>query len=416
MDCQAINRDEWAEKYLHHRLDAAQMDEFETHVLGCARCARELELLQAVQTDLTERAHEIRGWTASKSHFFRWQVVVLAGIIIAVGTVSILVRWQKMQSASITAPPLPQANPSAGETVAKGHEANTAGDAAKTLESQTASPDGTELQVAHVKTPKQMEHLPTNSPSDKKYKLKNQPGAGQDGTQVESAAANEVSGTRQNTSPSGAEQDLGKVLDNAQNAPRESQQVTVANSQQGAETARAQPQLTTEQGVELYKMAAVVPPPYTFSGLASKGKLPNAHDKGKYSAGSTPSDTGRQLFQNAMAAYVDKRYGEAAGFLESAVQNEPKAADINFYLGACKLLLHHPQDSIAPLKRTAAAGNSPYLQSSHYYLSKAYLQEEKFEEAEGELRNAAAISGPLTTEAKSLLARTQALRAQLDKH
>src|SRR6266404_2941023 len=83
MDCQAINRDEWAEKYLHHRLDAAQMDEFETHVLGCARCARELELLQAVQTDLTERAHEIRGWTASKSHFFRWQVVVLAGIIIA---------------------------------------------------------------------------------------------------------------------------------------------------------------------------------------------------------------------------------------------------------------------------------------------------------------------------------------------
>jgi len=55
------------------------MDEFEPMCLD-AQCARELELLQAVQTDLTERAHEIRGWTAS-SHTFRWQVVVLAELL-----------------------------------------------------------------------------------------------------------------------------------------------------------------------------------------------------------------------------------------------------------------------------------------------------------------------------------------------
>jgi cytochrome c-type biogenesis protein CcmH/NrfG len=48
-------------------------------------------------------------------------------------------------------------------------------------------------------------------------------------------------------------------------------------------------------------------------------------------------------------------------------------------------------------------------------LAKAYLQQEKFEEAEGEFRDAATISGRLTSEAKSLLARTQAFRAQLDK-
>jgi tetratricopeptide (TPR) repeat protein len=192
-------------------------------------------------------------------------------------------------------------------------------------------------------------------------------------------------------------------------------QVATANSEPAVETAKAEAQLTTEQGVELYKLAAVVPPPYTFSGLVAKGKLPDAHDKGKYSSGSTPSDTGRQLFQNAMAGYVEGRYGEAVSFLESAVQKEPKAADVNFYLGVCKLLLGHPQESIAPLKQAVAAGNSPYLQSSHYYLAKAYLQQEKFEEAEGEFHDAATISGRLTSEAKSLLARTQAFRAQLDK-
>jgi hypothetical protein len=84
MDCQAINREDLAEKYLRHRLDEVQTDEFETHLLECPKCAHELELLQAVQTDLAERAHEIRGWTASKPGFFRWQIVVLAGIVIVV--------------------------------------------------------------------------------------------------------------------------------------------------------------------------------------------------------------------------------------------------------------------------------------------------------------------------------------------
>jgi len=391
MDCQAINREDLAEKYLHHRLDAAQMDEFETHLLECPMCTRDLELLQLVQADLVERAHEIRGWTPPKRHFFRWQIVVLAGIVIVVATASLVVRWQKMQTASVTAPPPPpQANPPITLTT-------------------TQAPDARNVEVAQANTPNPDTNLHNNGRSVKSSKSPRDISASigaapTSGLNVEGARArsSEVSVDGKNAS------------DNSLKAS-EQQQVATVNSQPAAGTAKAQAQLTTEQGVELYKMAAVLPPPYTFSGLVSKGKLPDAHRKGGYSQGDTPSDTGRQLFQNAMAAYVEGRYGEASSFLEGAVQNEPNAADINFYLGVCKLLLGHPLDSIAPLKKAAAAGNSQYLQSSHYYLGKAYLQQEEFEEAERELHNAATVSGRLTSEAKSLLARTQTFRAQLDK-
>jgi hypothetical protein len=417
MDCQAINREDLAEKYLGHRLDAAQMDEFETHLLECPKCARELELLQTVQADLTERAHEIRGWTAPKPNFFRWQIVVLAGIVIVVATASVVLRWQKTQTASTTSPPPPQTPPPVAPTKAQDSEkiaarkqaelgsphtasqaltSVAAGEQVKLEKPHTAAPDTQKAEVAKANTPAP-DGLPTNARSSIDFTLN-------------------PSQTARDNAPS-----IGPVPTSAADAPNNSvngaqnPQVATANSEPAVETAKAEAQLTTEQGVELYKLAAVVPPPYTFSGLVAKGKLPDAHDKGKYSSGSTPSDTGRQLFQNAMAGYVEGRYGEAVSFLESAVQKEPKAADVNFYLGVCKLLLGHPQESIAPLKQAVAAGNSPYLQSSHYYLAKAYLQQEKFEEAEGEFHDAATISGRLTSEAKSLLARTQAFRAQLDK-
>jgi TolA-binding protein len=391
MDCQAINREDLAEKYLGHRLDAAQMDEFETHLLECPMCARELELLQTVQADLTERAHEIRGWTAPKPHFFRWQIVVLAGIVIVVATASLVVKWQKIQTASVTTPPPPpQANPPVTPTTTQASGTNAAKDQEKLENPQAATPDEKRLLP------------PSKSPRNISPSIGAVPVSG-----VNVAAARTQSNQ---VSVEGKD-----APDTFVKPAQEPQQVASANSQPAVETAKAEAQLTTEQGVELYKMAAVVPPPYTFSGLVSKGKLPDSHRKGGYSQGDTPSDTGRQLFQNAMAGYVEGRYGEAVSFLESAVQKEPKAADVNFYLGVCKLLLGHPQESIAPLKQAVAAGNSPYLQASHYYLAKAYLQQEKFEEAEGEFHDAAAISGGLTSDAKSLLARTQTFRAQLDK-
>lgn len=167
-------------------------------------------------------------------------------------------------------------------------------------------------------------------------------------------------------------------------------QETATNSKAAFDTAAAQAKLTSEQGAELLRIGMVAPP-YTFSGIS-----------------------GVVMFQNAMNFYVDEHYVEAAGYLEKAQSLEPKAADISFYLGICRLLQGHPQDSIGPLKN-AAAGNRVYLQPSHYYLAKAYAQSKRFAEAKNEFREAIAVPGRLTADARALLARLQAVRAQIEK-
>jgi tetratricopeptide (TPR) repeat protein len=159
----------------------------------------------------------------------------------------------------------------------------------------------------------------------------------------------------------------------------------------------------------------VEPPAYTFSGIVPKGKLPKDDKRGSFSKDRESPGAGRALFQEGMSEYVEGHYAEATGYLESAVQLEPKAADINFYLGICKLLQGHPEESIVPLKNAAAAGPSIYLQPSHYYLAKAYVQSNKFAEAEDEFRKAIAAPGRLTSDAKGLLARLQTLRGQIEK-
>ncbi len=415
MDCQAINREELAEKYVHHRLDAAQVDEFETHLLECPMCARELELLQAMQTDLAERAHEIRGWTASKPHFFRWQVAVLAGIVVVVATASLAVRWQRMQSASVTAPPPPHANLPIGETMAKEHEANPAGEPVKPEGPQTLSPNR-EKQVAQANSPTQIQNLTINPHDHAELKRENPSTAGQGGPPVKPAGANGVNSTAQNASSSAVKVDGGEQADQSVNAVRDQQQVSAVIAQPAAGTAKTQVQLTAEQGVELYRVGAVEAPPFTFAGFAAHAKPPKGGRSSTYSGKAGAADSGRVLFHDGMNAYIDARYHDASGYLRSALKYEPSAADVNFYLGVCRILDGHPAESIPALKIAIAAGNSPYLQSAHYYLGKAYVQEMNLEGAEMEFREATGLPGQLSTDAKAMLARVVALREQIEKN
>jgi hypothetical protein len=392
MDCQAIDREDLAEKYLGHRMDAAQMDEFETHLLECPKCARELELLQTVQRDLAERAHEIRGWTAPKPSFFRWQIVVLAGIVIVVATATIVVRWQKMQTASVTAPPPPpQANPPVTPTTTQESGTNASKDQAKLENPQAAPPDEKKLLP------------PSRSPRNI----------------APSIGAVPVSGVNVAAAPTQSNQVSvdGKDAPNISVKPaQEPQQVASANSQPAVETAKAQAQLTTEQGVELFQVGAVEAPPFSFAGMAAHAKAPKGGKSTTYSGNAAGADTGRVLFQEAMNAYIDGRYYDASGHLTSALKFEPSAPDVNFYLGICRILDNHPEESISALQIAIAAGNSPYLQSAHYYLGKAYVQEMNLEGAEAEFRAAAGLTGSLSTDAKTLLARVVALRAQIEKN
>jgi cytochrome c-type biogenesis protein CcmH/NrfG len=118
-----------------------------------------------------------------------------------------------------------------------------------------------------------------------------------------------------------------------------------------------------------------------------------------------------------MDSYVDKRYADATDLLEQAAKAEPNAADVNFYLGVCRLLQAKPTDSIAPLQAVLVNVNanandtSPWAQSAHFYLAKAYIQIGDLTDAETQLQTAAALTGRLSAEASSELTRLQAVRA-----
>ena len=90
MDCKSIKTADLAEVYLHNRLSEEDTDAFETHLLECPSCRREIELLQAAQADLAERAHEIRAWTPAKPFFLRWQSMSVAALVVVVAVAGTL--------------------------------------------------------------------------------------------------------------------------------------------------------------------------------------------------------------------------------------------------------------------------------------------------------------------------------------
>jgi hypothetical protein len=417
MDCQAINREELAEKYVHRRLDAAQMDAFETHLLECSKCAKELEALQVVQVDLAERAHEIRGWTSSKPHFFRWQVVVLAGIVIVVATASIVVRWQKMQTASVTAPPPPQTKPPLGETVAKGHETNPAGEAVKTQGPQNVPRESGKMQAAQANSPSQIGDLPINTRNYRDLTLI-PTGASRDTAPSIGPAPTSglnMAGGRARENQVNAD---GKEADNSRGGAKAATQAAEENSQPTRTPIDSQrkQELTTAQAVELYHLASVVAPPFTFSGFSTKHQMafpghPNSHARGGQNA-----ESDRKIFREAMNAYIASDYRSAGELLVQAAKVEPNAADVQFYLGVCRLVNGHATEAVQPLKRAGATDNLVLRQEAHYYLAKAYLQDMNLGEAEDEFRAASELSGPLKTDSTVLLARMQALRAQVGKN
>ena len=253
------------------------------------------------------------------------------------------------------------------------------------------------------------------------------PGAGPQETRERSVSAARPQKT---PSPGGgaaprSELDLGKhepepavptpPADQIKRPPPDNQEAKVSPALPRGSTPKVRaPTLSPEQAVELYKLGMVEAPPYAFSGFASSGKQPRKITSEGAAAGGSPASTGRALFQKAMVAYVEGRYRDASDSLEGAAEGEPKAPDVNFYLGVCRLLLGHPDDSIQPLKKVIDDAKSPLLQSAHFYLAKTYLQKADLKQAETELQAASDLPGRLQTASKSLLKRVHNLRSALE--
>jgi len=83
MDCQRIAGEELVEKYLNGRLEPAEQDAFETHLLECQQCLERTEVLQMAHASLTERAHAIRMLPSKPVRRLQWAWIAIAVAVIA---------------------------------------------------------------------------------------------------------------------------------------------------------------------------------------------------------------------------------------------------------------------------------------------------------------------------------------------
>ena len=377
MDCQEVARGELAEEYLQGRLEAAQQDDFEAHILECEHCLRTVETLQAVRNDLKRRTHEIRAHPGSRGSF-RWSWLAVAALFLVVG--GLVVRQVRQQRTAVAQQKAPQQNA----------PANSASGASETASQgvQQASPPAqvTQSYALNARGPKR------TAPAQKVQKR------GEEG---------------KSTSPAPV------VSANPANTPTPDSQVAVAtpasvgksgDTKSLQQSASASGLMSDEGERELFRLGAVRAPAYDFSGVATHG---TAGPGSGATTGRTPlSGEQRALFERAMRAYIDGNYDETIDLLERVLAADSNAADANFYLGATLLLKGRPDQAFAPLNAAAANQHSRWAQPAHFYLAKAYLQTRDLASAEAELKAAAAITGALTASARADLATVQALRAR----
>ena len=364
MDCQRIAEGELVEKYLNGQLDPALQDDLEVHLLSCPHCLAHAETLKAIRAGLAAVPQEAPESAARKFWNSSWVRVGTAAAVLILAAAGIYLFRQNSRKPAQTAhtpAEAPSSTPVAPESLNEaGSEQHASDHPAQKPEKKNPQPE--------TKPDRDIREAqgPTIAPE----------------TQV---AANHPTPTPASSTPG----DAGKKS--------------------------ASSGMSEEDAVELYRLAAVQAPPYTFNQPGSStgpGAEPGTKPSSSFSSITGP---GRAFFQQAMLAYVEGHYQEAADLLEKTVQSQPGAVPANFYLGVCRLLQGHPSESVAPLKEVLAAPASSFTQSAHFYLAKAYLQMSKLEDAGREMQAAAALSGNLTAEAQSLEARIHALRDRANR-
>jgi tetratricopeptide (TPR) repeat protein len=142
---------------------------------------------------------------------------------------------------------------------------------------------------------------------------------------------------------------------------------------------------------ELDELARFQPPPYTPMRLRGS------------------EDAAARRFREAMGLYAAGDWNGALPGLRAAAALDPEAPHIAFYLGACELLAGETSEAIAALERTAALGDTPFLEEARYLLAKAQLRAGDVDAARGELVKVVALDGDRMEEAQGLLDRLDAL-------
>jgi tetratricopeptide (TPR) repeat protein len=123
-------------------------------------------------------------------------------------------------------------------------------------------------------------------------------------------------------------------------------------------------------------------------------------------------DEAMQRFKASMRDYVKGNYSAPIPGLRAALKLNPKAPDISFFLGICYLLTDQTDGAIKQLRRTAALGDSPYLEETRFYLAKCSLRKGDFRAARNELEKAIRLRGEREVEVRELLQQVERLDKQ----
>jgi len=105
------------------------------------------------------------------------------------------------------------------------------------------------------------------------------------------------------------------------------------------------------------------------------------------------ADEATARFQEAMKHYQRRDYPAAIAGLRAASNLDPEAPHILFFLGISHLLAGESDTAIEVLRKTIALGDSPYIEDSHFYLAKAYLQKGNIDEATRQLEITTRLRG-----------------------
>jgi len=141
---------------------------------------------------------------------------------------------------------------------------------------------------------------------------------------------------------------------------------------------------------ELAALAAIEPPAYAPMRLRGS------------------EDEAARRFRVAMELYAAGDWNGALPGLRAAAALDPEAPQIAFYLGACALLAGETDEAIAELERTAALGDTPFLEEARFLLAKAHLRNGDLGSSGNELAEVIALDGDRRQEAQDLLKRLDA--------
>lgn len=110
-------------------------------------------------------------------------------------------------------------------------------------------------------------------------------------------------------------------------------------------------------------------------------------------------------FAAAMKLYTQRDYAAATAALRSVVGAHPDFVAARFYLGICEIYANDLAAGIADLRRVTAAGSTPYLEPSLFYVGKALLSSDDPVGARQQFEQVIALHGDFEQQAESLLAK-----------